>query len=119
MTAPEQALVAWLERPRSRVRQPRSDAGSVSFGPPAFEADVASLRIEKERATEHRRLYAISFRETSGARWNWILPVEPQLDGTWRVVGGCGAGGARPVLGAYLSVRALAWSPADGRGLLG
>jgi len=74
----------------------------VSFGPLAFEADAASLRIEKERATEHRRLYAISFRERSGARWNWTLPVDAQPDGTWRVAGGCGYGGGRPLLGAYL-----------------
>jgi hypothetical protein len=64
------------------------------------------MRILKTRATEHRRLYALTFRDADGARWNWTLPVDAAPDGCWAVRGGSGGGGATPLRAAYLGLRA-------------
>jgi hypothetical protein len=69
-----------------------------------FEADAGSVRILKERASEHRRVYYVTFRDAGGGRWNWTLPVDAQPDGSWEVAGGAGGGGGRPLVAAYMSL---------------
>jgi hypothetical protein len=109
---PEQAVEEWLRRPRGvpqgTVRpgvSPRVAFVAWRGGDP-FEVELSSVRILKSRATEHRRLYALTFRDTEGARWHWTLPVDAVSDGCWAARGGSGGGGATPLLAAYLRVRA-------------
>lgn len=80
---PYVAVVAELSRPPdlppepervSRVDDRVPRAGSMSHGP--FARDPASIAVLKERESDDRRLYAVSFDDPNGNRWFWLVAVE-------------------------------------------
>ncbi len=65
----------------------------------SFAAELATVRFVKERATEHRRLYYVTFEGVSvlddhraPMHFEWVFAVE-ERGGGWRTTGGSGGGG--------------------------
>jgi len=102
--APRQAVLNDLARPPGTAHQrsqgdPGQPVAVVWEGGPGFEADLATVRFVKERASEHRRLYYVTFdgalvldEQRMPTHFAYVYPVEKHLRG-WRVSGGSGGGG--------------------------
>jgi hypothetical protein len=114
---PRQAVMAHLTQPTGReaLMPEATQEINPSTGPVAsfrrgksFEADPDSIEFRKERGTEDRRLFAVSFTDEAGNDWFWLVAAE--LDETgWTAHGVAGgtdgpAPGRRPGL-----TRAAPW----------
>lgn len=105
--APRQAVFDHLAGPQGRVHRrsrgaPGEPVAAVVEGGNPFSADLATVQFVKERATERRRLYYVTFEGVSvlddrrvRTSFAWVFPVE-QHAGGWRTAGG--AGGSRDEL---------------------
>lgn len=101
--APRQAVLDGLARAPGVVRScaPATSCTPVAVaitGGGPFEADLATVRFVKERTTERRRLYYVTFEGVSAldddrvrGRFAWVSVVE-QHAGGWRTAGGSGGG---------------------------
>jgi hypothetical protein len=65
--APEPEPVPWTD---DRVPQARL----MSHGP--FAGDPAAIAVLKQRDSDDRRLYAVSFDDPRGNRWFWLVAAE-------------------------------------------
>jgi hypothetical protein len=87
---PEQAVEAWLRRMSEASRSERS--GEVPPPAPVH----SSLQILKRRTIRGRQAQALSYRDTTGNPWFWIIRLVEDDDGSWRVLGGGGGSGDAP-----------------------
>jgi len=92
---PDQAVGDWLRR---MGELPASEATSgVLSGtrlprPPSPPA-LSSMEIVKRRVIPSRQVHALSYRDTAGGRWFWIIGLIEDDEGSWRVCGGGGGSG--------------------------
>jgi hypothetical protein len=59
----------------------------TSHGP--FARDPTSIEVQKQRESDNRRLYAVSFDDLKGNRWFWLVATELGADG-WSAHGVAG-----------------------------
>jgi len=103
---PEQAILDQFAGPAGEWEPGATSSGGIQsgivHGGNPFQADLYTVRFVKQRHSEHRQVYFVTFDGSIpqlGAEthtFGYVYPLEREPAGGWRVIGGSGGGGETP-----------------------
>jgi hypothetical protein len=116
---PRTAIIEYLSRPaadqpqadraaRSASQQPGRPVASVTRGNP-FTADLATIEFVKERGSDDRRLFAVTFEDVQRNQWFWLAAAERDQTGSWVARGVAGGSDGPRARSAAMSTRSQPW----------
>jgi hypothetical protein len=105
---PRAAIIEYLTRPAADAPPAERTAPGKQPGRPvayavkgkSFTADPATIEFVKERGTDERRLFAVTFEDLQRNEWFWLTAAERDQAGNWTargVAGGSDGPRSRPV----------------------
>lgn len=109
--SPGQAVEDWLRRMGRHPRgEPDGAPSATKLTGPPHPPVLSSLEIVKRRVIRQRQVHALTYRDTAGGSWFWIVRLIEDDEGSWRVCGG-GGGGGEPAWDTPRINLAGSWGP--------
>jgi hypothetical protein len=116
---PRAVIIQYLTRPAagqlpvdraavSAGKQPGRPVASVTHGNP-FTADRETIRFVKERGTDERRLFAVTFEDLQRNEWFWLTAAERDPSGNWAARGVAGGSDGPRSRSVPRSTRSRPW----------